>query len=412
MITKTGVLILLLHLLFPAHAELEELLTDPIPVFRLEQVVSHIEDHLSAGRFADATQPLVRLKEEKIRTTDGYSAYDVIVEVLSETVQEDDIKAWIASDPENSIPYSVMGEWYINEAWKRRGGGYAHKVKEEGWRGFSHYLTLARQHLEKAYALDPGDYVACAHMITVCMGQSDKAGCYTWFDRAVALDPEYYSAHNKLIWAMYPRWLGSEKEVQALLKSLEGRDPKFNKIITSRMRRTRKSDYKDPSSEIGKEAYRLLRAHVEAYPQSGGARGRLGDLLWWQGARARAVRHYEAAAQLDPSFSNLYEYANLLYLTKQYGLATKVVEDAIAANPDNYKGYSLAGRIHQFGYKQYSDAVAFYTQALDRNPRLRATVRWRGECFMQLEEVEKALEDFKRAVELNSKSDWAFFRLG
>jgi len=106
------------------------------------------------------------------------------------------------------------GRRFIDEAWRARGGGWANAVTEQGWKGFEENIASARAHLVKSWELNPKDPVAPTDMIRVTMAENEeKETMRSWFDRAVAAQMDFEPAYEKLIWGLYPRWLGSHEEM-------------------------------------------------------------------------------------------------------------------------------------------------------------------------------------------------------
>lgn len=121
-----------------------------------------------------------------------------------------------AKEHEERSPYVVnmlVGEYHIKAAWDARGSGYAPSVTEEGWRGFSEHLELARESFEKAWEAAPHRPEAATLMITVSMGAgtSPLREMRMWFDRAVQAQCDYLPAYSKLQFGMMPRWHGSHE---------------------------------------------------------------------------------------------------------------------------------------------------------------------------------------------------------
>ena len=109
----------------------------------------------------------------------------------------------------------IAGRAHIRLAWDARSGDWAYKVTEEGWKGFAKHMAKAREHLTKAWQLDPQAPEPANEMITVAMagyadqGQTERL----WFDRAVAAQLDYLPAYRSLRWAMRPRWGGSRLQI-------------------------------------------------------------------------------------------------------------------------------------------------------------------------------------------------------
>ena len=107
----------------------------------------------------------------------------------------------------------LRGSVAVEKAWQARGGGWANKVTEKGWKGFREQLTLARTELCQAWKLRPDLPDAPTTMIRVVMaghgapGETERL----WFDRAITAQFDYYPAYTAVLWAYRPRWGGSHE---------------------------------------------------------------------------------------------------------------------------------------------------------------------------------------------------------
>jgi hypothetical protein len=109
-----------------------------------------------------------------------------------------------------AFSHLICGKYYIDKAWRIRGGGYGNTVTEERWKGFKDTLEKAQSEFERAWALDQTNVEAPIQMITVCMGlSSPRETMEKWFERAMAIAPNSYEAVEA------KEWLGSAEEVIA-----------------------------------------------------------------------------------------------------------------------------------------------------------------------------------------------------
>lgn len=112
------------------------------------------------------------------------------------------------------LAHYYEGARFIKEAWDSRGSGWANTVSREGWRDFAKNIAFAREHLVKSWELNPKDPAAAARMITVTMAESEnKETMRMWFDRSAAAQMDYVFAYQKMLYGLYPRWLGSHEEM-------------------------------------------------------------------------------------------------------------------------------------------------------------------------------------------------------
>jgi hypothetical protein len=104
---------------------------------------------------------------------------------------------------------------YVQFAWDARGGDWASTVTEEGWKLMAERLKIARECLERSWAMKPR--LETAHeMQAVELGASrGRKEMERWYKNAMDLDPGNYNARmNKLNW-LHPKWHGSVEEMLA-----------------------------------------------------------------------------------------------------------------------------------------------------------------------------------------------------
>jgi hypothetical protein len=109
--------------------------------------------------------------------------------------------------------HTLVGMAEIDLAWAARGGDWADKVTEEGWKGFEEHLQKAHEELGKGWQLRQDRPEAAAAMINVIGGGHRVKGetIRLWFDRAIAAQFDYMPAYNFVLWFYRPRWGGSHQ---------------------------------------------------------------------------------------------------------------------------------------------------------------------------------------------------------
>ena len=112
--------------------------------------------------------------------------------------------------PDAATTWLLAGKVEYKRAWFARGGGYADKVKAEGWPLFFEHLGKAESALEKAWQLDTNNDEAAICMIQVDEGrQKPRDDMELWFGRAMAANPDSYAACEAKLHYLYPQWYGS-----------------------------------------------------------------------------------------------------------------------------------------------------------------------------------------------------------
>ncbi|MFA5405045.1 MAG: tetratricopeptide repeat protein [Ignavibacteria bacterium] len=102
--------------------------------------------------------------------------------------------------------------------------------------------------------------------------------------------------------------------------------------------------------------------------------------------------------------SDAYENGNL---TEAINLYTKYIEIV----PNECKAYNYRGKAY-LGKKELESALKDFQKALDIDRVNKPAMCNRGECFYMMEEYEKALKDFSKVIALDSTYYYAFFARG
>lgn len=174
--------------------------------------------------------------EDTARDTNAPSAE--VTEAVSLWLKHSPTQAWIdyvkrsvgAFLPPDWAPTAdfwpaLQGRASINEAWARRGTGYAKTVSNQGWQGFEDELVKAEEFLTEAWSKNPSNAETAFLMMRVELGQGrGRARMEAWFERAMSLDTNYYDAANLMSFYLEPRWYGSDAEAIRFARSCVASD--------------------------------------------------------------------------------------------------------------------------------------------------------------------------------------------
>ena len=84
-----------------------------------------------------------------------------------------------------------------------------------------------------------------------------------------------------------------------------------------------------------------------------------------------------------------------------YNKAYECWSEAIELNPNNALAYEARGYYCTYYNKNYAQAIADYTRAIELRPNVAENFYYRGVCLLESGEVEASKNDFERALELN-----------
>jgi hypothetical protein len=164
----------------------------------------------------------VALQDKSLPPEEIYESCDLLLSTISandkeltdayQQIEGPLFKNW----PNSSASYFVKGKFYYQFAWRARGGGYADKVTEEGWKGFKDNLAVAEAAYRKAWSLNPKDVRIPTEMIEMAVSQQkDRAEMELWFQRGMQLNTNNHEVCIKKMRYLMPQWYGSFEEMVA-----------------------------------------------------------------------------------------------------------------------------------------------------------------------------------------------------
>ncbi len=116
--------------------------------------------------------------------------------------------------PKEVGPLAIRVKYMIDWAWQARGGDWASKVTDEGWKLFGDRLKMAHAAGEAAWRLDPTDGRCASNMIWVAIGQGGNPDeMEKWFARGMEWWPDNYELCKSKLQYLWPRWHGSHEEM-------------------------------------------------------------------------------------------------------------------------------------------------------------------------------------------------------
>jgi hypothetical protein len=222
--------------------------------------------------------------------------YALETRVYDKVQQMPDADPWLAK--------IFGGEHEIKAAWESRGVGWGNQVAPQGWQGMADHLAKAQEFLTGAWAIDPTIPGPADDMITVAMGANQKEAMRVWYDRARQAMVDDGAAFQNMVYALYPRWLGSYDDMLALgmeaanTKRFDTQAPMWLMSVVNDIQMdsqgTSAYNFADP------QIYRAMRAVFVGY-ENASPEGRAKD--WYRSGHAlldwRAEKYDEARYLLD-----------------------------------------------------------------------------------------------------------------
>ena len=159
------------------------------------------------------------------------------------------------------------------------------------------------------------------------------------------------------------------------------------------------------------EAANIYRNILEIEPNCAYVIVKLGTSLQEDGRIPEAIQLYTLAIKIDPQFGYAY-YAR--------GWAKHFLNDFQGELDDALFGMRLDSQNRGIylrrigaayaGMKRFPEALDYYSQAIELNPKDEGTIYNKGLCYAEMGEHAKAIEEFSKALQLDPDWDWALLQ--
>jgi tetratricopeptide (TPR) repeat protein len=150
-------------------------------------------------------------------------------------------------------------------------------------------------------------------------------------------------------------------------------------------------------SNRSNEAIALLKE----FPENAGAREELGRLYLANNQGGEAVEEFQAAVGMSPTPANRLALAAAYLKNNQPKLAAPILEEALAANPNDYDLRMAVGRLHRDGH-DYKTAAAQFLAAASMKPDSVEAWNEAAGSFILAEQYGQALAALDKIHNLNA----------
>jgi choline-sulfatase len=250
-------------------------------------------------------------------------------------------------------------------------------------------LPLAREHYEKALAIDPSNPGVHFNLGNILAELGDYQGAIERFRAAVTLDPEFSDAKARLELLLRKTGRLAEAASRPSAAAVPPGDP----LQAALAEAARKA-----AAGAWPEAESALRRALELAPESGEAHYRLANLLAAKSQWKEAVAHFQRALEAAPSSAEVHH--RLALALRETGAVEPALEhlrEAARLAPDSAPIQSDLGRtLKQLG--RPDEAITHFEKALELDPRLADTWNDLGSLQGSRGRVSEAIESFRHAV--------------
>ena len=125
-----------------------------------------------------------------------------------------------------------------------------------------------------------------------------------------------------------------------------------------------------------------------------------------------AIKDYDKAIELDPSYTNA--YFNRAYTKNDIGYYEDAIQDytkVIELNPNDTSAYFYRGSINS-NIQNYEEAIEDFNKAIELKPNNAKAYCNRGLAKHEIKEYKSAIEDYTKAIELDSNDTYAYYNRG
>lgn len=160
-----------------------------------------------------------------------------------------------------------------------------------------------------------------------------------------------------------------------------------------------------------RDAAAIYRKVLEIEPNCSFVIVKLGTSLQEDGRIPEAIQLYTLAIKIDPQFGYAY-YAR--------GWAKDYLKDYQGELDDALTGMRLDSQNRgmylrrigtaYMGMKRFNEALAYYSQAIELNPKDEGTIYNKGRCYAEMGDHARAIEEFSKALQLDPDWDWALLQ--
>ncbi len=151
------------------------------------------------------------------------------------------------------------------------------------------------------------------------------------------------------------------------------------------------------------EAEAAYRRAIELNPAEAPAYSNFGILLKTLERYEEAEAAYRKAIELNPAYAPAYSNFGILLKTlERYEEAEAAYRKAIELNPAEATSYSNFGLLLHEHFKRYEEAEAAYRKAIELNPVLEYPYLYLGELYFDWDKFDDAIKVYSEALSINS----------
>jgi hypothetical protein len=251
------------------------------------------------------------------------------------------LQRWVAQRPDSITARVALAGAQLQYAWRARGGGYADKVTEEGWKSFGERAEVAAKTLMDASSLPakcPEWYVAM-QLTARALGQSKEMQTAI-FEKAIAFEPDYQYFYRAQAEMLMPKWEGEEGEMAAFAAKVADRiGGKKGDMIYYQIAAVLNCGCDNDRKLNGMAWDRIKRGYIALEEQYGEFVGNLNAMAYMAGMAGDMAYADEAFKRIgegwDETLWHKKENFQMVRQWAQFSEVPKMIEAAMKSADDN-----------------------------------------------------------------------------
>ncbi|MGD2024373.1 MAG: tetratricopeptide repeat protein [Desulfobacterales bacterium] len=346
---------------------------------------------------------------------DAFSVFDTTLP-LYEALFE----AWIAYSPEHFAPYLASAHYYHTKGWESRGYGWARDTTQEQFRMMHQNFQKASDDAQRARDIYPRLLTAYIILIGISNATGNDPGEQDWSQAGLELFPHSFLIRSTYMNAITPRWGGSYRQMENFAKEAEAyaQDNPYLTCLYGYIYCDQAKVLKS-QKKYGEAATLYTKAIA------------FGDSWYFYNERAKVYHHYlkapdKALADADYSIylratreESYRTRARIHFQKNHYDAALDDLHTAIVLSPadsstlnwQEWAGTHLLKKGHKIYKTDLNQAIDNYNLSLMFYPDNVEAHYWRGAAYSRLNELDLALADLEKAIELDPRHFSAYLML-
>jgi hypothetical protein len=251
------------------------------------------------------------------------------------------LQRWTAQRPDSITARVALAGAQLQFAWRARGGGYANKVTDDGWRVFQQRVEMAAKTLMDVSSLPAKcpEWFLTLQLTARALGQSKEMQTAI-YEKAIAFEPDYQYFYRAQAEMLMPKWEGEEGEMAAFAAHVADRiGGKKGDIIYFQIAAVLICGCDNDRGLNGLSWPRIKRGYTDLEEQYGEFVGNLNGMAYMAGMVGDIALAHEMFARIGEGWDEVLwhtkENFHMVRQWAQFAEMPKPIDAAMKAADDN-----------------------------------------------------------------------------